>query len=94
MGRSREVTDITVTPIVYRPRRGLSRNEAAVYVGVSTTKFDELVKDGTMPLPLRIGSRVIWDMRRIDEAFDDLSTEGDEVDTWADFRGESTSEVR
>jgi hypothetical protein len=31
------------------PRRGLSRSEAAMYVGISAAKFDELVADGRMP---------------------------------------------
>jgi len=35
------------------PRRGLRRPEAASYVGVSSTKFDELVEDGRMPAPFR-----------------------------------------
>lgn len=35
------------------PRRGLSREEAAMYVGVGSTKFDEMVNDGRMPKPKR-----------------------------------------
>ena len=38
------------------PPRGLSREEAARYVGVGTTTFDGLVQDGRMPKPFRIGS--------------------------------------
>ncbi len=41
------------------PPRGLSREEAARYVGVGATTFDGLVQDGRMPKPLRIGKRVI-----------------------------------
>jgi len=33
------------------PRRGLSRVESAIYVGVSPTLFDQMVKDGRMPAP-------------------------------------------
>ncbi|WP_370875579.1 helix-turn-helix transcriptional regulator [Methylobacterium amylolyticum] len=55
------------------PRRGLSRIEAARYVGISTTKFDALVREGQMPQPFRIGARVIWDIRKLDAAFDELS---------------------
>lgn len=36
------------------PRRGLNREEAAIYVGVGTTKFDEMVNDGRMPKPKRV----------------------------------------
>lgn len=35
-------------PIGYPPR-GMSRDEAARYLGVGTTKFDEMVADGRMP---------------------------------------------
>jgi len=41
------------------PRRGLSRDEAAMYVGVSAGKFDEMVGDGRMPAPVRIDHRKI-----------------------------------
>src|SRR3954452_7644435 len=54
------------------PYRGLRREEAARYVGVSPTKFDQLVADGRMPKPLRIDGCVIWDVRQLDVAFDAL----------------------
>ena len=57
------------------PRRGLSRIEAAEYVGVSASKFDELVADGRMPAPLQIDRRRLWDIRAIDLAFDELPSE-------------------
>jgi predicted DNA-binding transcriptional regulator AlpA len=58
-------------PIAYAPR-GLSRNEAARYVGVGATKFDEMVADGRMPRPKRVDGRVIWDRLRVEAAFSDL----------------------
>ena len=57
--------------------RGLSRVEAAAYVGVSPTKFDELVRDGRMPKPKRIDARTIWDRKQVDAAFDALPDEAD-----------------
>ena len=54
------------------PRRGLSRTEAAIYVGVGETKFDELVATGRMPEPKRIDSRKVWDIFALDRAFDML----------------------
>jgi predicted DNA-binding transcriptional regulator AlpA len=51
------------------PPRGLSRPQAAAYLGISPTKFDELVRDGLMPMPKQIGTRKIWDIRALDEAF-------------------------
>ncbi len=60
------------------PPRGLSRDEAARYVGVGPTKFDELVATRRMPKPKRVGGRVIWDRIRLDAAFTELP--GDEDD--------------
>lgn len=59
------------------PPRGLSRPEAAQYVGVSPTKFDEMVKSRTMPPPKRVGARVIWDRIKLDAAFSALPDDGD-----------------
>jgi predicted DNA-binding transcriptional regulator AlpA len=57
------------------PRRGLSRDEAAMYVGVSAAKFDQMVRDGRMPNPLQIDHRKVWDIRSLDLAFDQLSAD-------------------
>jgi predicted DNA-binding transcriptional regulator AlpA len=53
--------------------RGLSRAQSAAYIGISPTLFDELVKDGRMPQPIRLNSRVLWDRLQLDEAFAALS---------------------
>jgi predicted DNA-binding transcriptional regulator AlpA len=58
------------------PRRGLSRDEAAMYIGISPSKFDDLVADGRMPAPVKIDGRKVWDIRQLDVAFDALSMEG------------------
>ena len=57
------------------PRRGLSREEAAVYLGISSTTFDELRKRGVVDLPRVIGGRKLWDIRDLDVAFDSLPRE-------------------
>jgi hypothetical protein len=79
-----------MTPRIERPvpRRGLSRVEAAAYVGVSPNKFDELVRDGRMPVPKRIDGRKVWDIHNLDLAFDVLPTENETSggSTWDDFR--------
>ena len=54
------------------PPRGLSRESAACYIGVSPSKFDELVERGQMPLAKRIDGRKVWDRNAVDQAFDDL----------------------
>jgi len=62
-------------PIAYPPR-GLNREEAARYIGIGTTKFDELVADGRMPKPKRVDGRNVWDRIALDAAFTDLPEEG------------------
>ena len=64
------------------PRRGLSREEAAVYIGISPSKFDELVADGKMPKPVKIDGRRVWDIRQLDLAFDALSREDSVPNSW------------
>jgi len=58
-------------------RRGLHREEAAAYVGVSPNTFDKMQADGLMPGPKRVYGRVLWDVRALDRAFDSLPGEGD-----------------
>lgn len=76
---------IDLAHVVSAPRRGLCHEEAARYVGLGTTKFDELVKDGRMPRPVRIDGRLVWDIRRLDAAFDALS-DTPEADPYAEVR--------
>ena len=59
------------------PPRGIARKVAAEYISVSPPKFDQMVADGRMPKPKRIDGRVVWDRRRLDEAFDALPDDGD-----------------
>ena len=62
----------------YEPKitpRGLSRTEAAMYIGVCPSKFDQLVKDGRMPKPIKIDGRVVWDIKELDDAFENLKDE-------------------
>ena len=54
------------------PPLGLGRDDAANYVGVGTTKFDQMVKDGRMPQPREIDSRILWDRTEVEVAFRDL----------------------
>jgi predicted DNA-binding transcriptional regulator AlpA len=66
------------------PRHGLSRDEAAMYCGISVTLFDRMVKDGRMPGPRRIDGRKVWDTRSIDVAFDRLPVEDSLGTGWED----------
>lgn len=51
------------------PRRGLNREQAALYIGVSVTSFDKMVAIGRMPGPVRFGKRRVWDLHQLDNAF-------------------------
>lgn len=67
------------------PRRGLSRIEAAIYIGVSPSKFDQMVDDGRAPRPRLIDSRKVWDVIELDLTFDDLPREDSRpINSWAD----------
>lgn len=65
--------------------RGLSRPEAAGYIGVSPGLFDRMVRDGRMPPPKRVDGRLIWDRIRLDAAFSELPDERRaEISPWDD----------
>jgi predicted DNA-binding transcriptional regulator AlpA len=68
------VAEVVIVP------RGLSRSQAAAYVGIGTTLFDRLVTAGKMPHPREIGGRRIWDRHEVDMAFDDLPRLGEAED--------------
>ena len=70
-----------VLPASLAPR-GLSRAQAAAYIGVSASLFDEMVKDGRMPKPTQINARRVWDRYKLDEAFATLPDER-EKDEWS-----------
>ena len=67
--------------------RLVSKEAASAYLCISTTKFDEMVRDGRMPRPKCIDRRRVWDVRSLDAAADALPTEGGEEadDTWSDI---------
>lgn len=81
----RPTADTAVLPaprIAVSPRRGLRREEAALYVGVSPSKFDEMVRDGRMPKAKRVDGCVIWDIRRLDLAWDALGGDDEGSNPW------------
>lgn len=82
-GASVTQADIVVASrIEVSPRRGLRREAAALFVGVSPTKFDEMVSDGRMPKPTRFDGCVVWDLRRLDLAWDALSGDDEGSNPW------------
>jgi hypothetical protein len=73
-------------------RRGLSENEAAVYIGLSPSKFRELVARGLMPQPRLADSRLLYDIVELDLAFNELphraaGSGGDspQSNSWCDY---------
>jgi predicted DNA-binding transcriptional regulator AlpA len=70
-------TVLSLTP------RGLSRTEAARYLGISPSLFDLLVKEGRMPQPIPINSRRVWDRVKVDQAFEALDDNPD-ANPWDD----------
>jgi hypothetical protein len=64
--------------------RGLSRDEAAAYIGVGVTLFDEMVADRRMPKPKPINGRRVWDRLALDTSFAALpDADGDhEANEW------------
>jgi hypothetical protein len=70
------VNDNLPTPAtrLVRAPAGLTRCEAAAYVGVSPVAFDALVASGVMPPPLPLGiRRRVWNIRALDFALDKLA---------------------
>lgn len=64
------------------PPRGLSREMAAEYFGISPSSFDLGVKDRTIPGPRRFRGRVIWDRHELDRAFENLPSDDSDANPW------------
>ena len=58
------------------PPRWLRRIEAARWVGMSPSKFDQLVKDGRLPKPKSTDGVVVWDRYHLDGAMELLPDKG------------------
>jgi hypothetical protein len=69
-------------PIVF----GLPELEAAVSVGISPSKFRQMVAAGDMPKPRDVGGKLVYDVDELRGAFKAMPHQGGdvEVDTWAD----------
>lgn len=71
------------------PPRGLSRTEAARYLGIGTTLFDELVVEGKLPKPKMVKTRTVWDRNALDLAFEELPEQGRSAKAQADLAAEN-----
>lgn len=69
-------------------RRGLTEAEAAIYVGIGSTLFREMVSDGRYPRPRLQNSAKTWDVDELDAAFKSLPRESGKIkNTWDDYLG-------
>lgn len=65
---------------------GLTRAQAAVFVGVSPNTFNKLVSAGDLPKPRRYPntSRLFWLASELEEALRDMPyADGSSTDPWA-----------
>jgi predicted DNA-binding transcriptional regulator AlpA len=78
----------TPRPATCAPRL-LRRLNAAEYLALGPTLFDEMVADGRLPKPRQVSAgRVAWDVRELDAAVDDMPKVGEgpgASNTWGDF---------
>lgn len=77
-------------PVVF----GLPELEAAASVGVSPSKFRELVADGAMPSPRIVGGKLVYDVDELRSSFKNCphrDGEEAETDTWADLTSKSAA---
>lgn len=66
--------------LAYAPR-GLRADRAAAYLGMSKTKFLELVDSDRMPAPISIDAIKVWDRLDLDAAFDAIKIAPDRVNS-------------
>ena len=78
-----KLVERTIVPL------GLARIQAADYIGISPSLFDQLVADGRMPQPRMLNARTVWDRWEIEAAFGALphrndgdKTDNDDDDEW------------
>ena len=60
----------------------MDRHEAATYIGVSVPVFDRMVAEGTLPEPAELGGEAIWDLVKLDKAFDTLTGSTQQRNPW------------
>jgi hypothetical protein len=68
-----------MTELLYPPR-WMRRVEAARWVGMSPSKFDQLIKEGRLPPPKMIDGVLLWDHYRLDAAVELFPDKGAATD--------------
>ena len=79
MGKGVEMSrDTAITPL------GLSRPQAAAFVGMGVSLFDRMVEEGRMPRPRKAYGRLIWHRQELEDAFAELPYHGNSVASFSD----------
>jgi predicted DNA-binding transcriptional regulator AlpA len=83
-------------PPVILTKLGYRDHEAAALIGVSVSKFRDLVKSGRMPESRRIDGCAIWRGDELLAAFNDLTntaspSDEDDGEGWDDVLGDSAA---
>jgi predicted DNA-binding transcriptional regulator AlpA len=59
-------------PTTGTPAFGMSRVQAAHHIGIGVALFNGLVAQGKVPLPRKIGTRLIWLRHEVEDAIESL----------------------
>lgn len=59
---------------------GVSREQAAEFIGIGATLFDRLIADGRMPDARMLNGRLVWDVAEVAAAFRSLPHRSEAVD--------------
>lgn len=62
--------------------RGMRAGGAAAYLGMSRSKFLELVAENRMPRPIPIDSMTVWDRFDLDASFEDFKKAASSVNSF------------
>jgi len=87
MGQKSLETAMNTRPVLFAPKRGYRAEEAARYIGVSRSKFLELVARGDIDEGIFIDHCKVWDVADLDTYFDGLksaTTAGNNAEGWDD----------
>jgi predicted DNA-binding transcriptional regulator AlpA len=82
-----------INPVEYAPR-GLRADLAAAYLGMSRTKFLELVSDDRLPQPIAIDAMRVWDRFELDAAFEAFKKNAEPVNSFDAILGRKNAKSK
>jgi len=71
------------------PKLGYRAPEAATYLGISQSKFLEMVKQGRMPKPCKIDGCTLWRADALLDAFNALTNGSAQTNPWDEAVGQN-----